>query len=284
MSKKNIVVDDTINSLKLPITLPILYPLINELSEQLANQSNPNPSQDIDNPIICSGCKNSFKPNLNNKQCLKCRERQKISNEKRKNKRILSGNQCLAITKENTQCKTILTDDCEYCKKHQGYSKWKKLTDSGQIICSNWERGCFEKTTTSFKTCNNCRSKTKLVNGKFINNNNNIPQNNIDDIIPIIVPQNLPNNDKRERRSTAIPLPDGLMQSDLPKYVIYCKEKVNPNEENESKIKFIEYFRVDKHPIIKRINSSKSHKFTIIQKLKEIKDKLKEELEKANSS
>jgi HNH endonuclease len=43
---------------------------------------------------------------------------------------------------------------------------------------------------------------------------------------------------KRKRKENAIPLPDGLKQSDLPKYVVYYKD------EREQR----EFFKVEKHP------------------------------------
>ena len=56
----------------------------------------------------------------------------------------------------------------------------------------------------------------------------------------------------------------------IPKYVVYYKECYN-----KEKQLFREFFKIEKHPKIKKpINSSKSNKFTILQKLEEIKKKL----------
>ena len=75
---------------------------------------------------------------------------------------------------------------------------------------------------------------------------------------------------KRKRKKTAKPLPDGLTQDMIPKYVVYYKDCYN-----KEKQLFREFFKIEKHPKIKKpINSSKSKKFTILQKLEEIKKKI----------
>ena len=58
----------------------------------------------------------------------------------------------------------------------------------------------------------------------------------------------------------------------IPKYVYYCKEVYN-KEKNLSR----EYFRIEKHPNLEKkcISGSKSNKLSIIDKLNEIKIKLK---------
>lgn len=74
-------------------------------------------------------------------------------------------------------------------------------------------------------------------------------------------------SDKRIRSKTAQPLPDGVTQEMIPKYVIYVKEVYN-KEKNLSR----DYFRIDGHPRLdKSHDGSKSMKKTIIQKLDEIK-------------
>lgn len=74
-------------------------------------------------------------------------------------------------------------------------------------------------------------------------------------------------SDKRTRSRTAQPLPDGIMQEMIPKYVIYVKEVYN-KEKNLSR----DYFRIDGHPRLgKSHDGIKSMKKTIIQKLEEIR-------------
>jgi hypothetical protein len=75
---------------------------------------------------------------------------------------------------------------------------------------------------------------------------------------------------KRERKKNAKQLPAGITQNMLPKYVVYYKECVN-----KEKNKYREFFKIEKHPKLKKaINSTKSNKIHIFDKLEEIKQKL----------
>ena len=78
------------------------------------------------------------------------------------------------------------------------------------------------------------------------------------------------NTDKRKRKQNAKPLPDGLTQDMIPKYVVYYQEFYD-----KDKTKSREYFKIEKHPEHdKLIIGSKSNKLSIQQKLTEIKNKL----------
>lgn len=74
------------------------------------------------------------------------------------------------------------------------------------------------------------------------------------------------NTDKRKRKKTAKPLPKGITQDMLPKFVNYyheCYDKKNN--------KYREFFKIENHPKIdKPITSSKSSKLSIEDKLEEI--------------
>ena len=50
------------------------------------------------------------------------------------------------------------------------------------------------------------------------------------------------NTGKRSRKKTARQLPDGIEQSDLPKYVVYYVEK------QKNKLGYRDYFKIEKHP------------------------------------
>ena len=80
---------------------------------------------------------------------------------------------------------------------------------------------------------------------------------------------------KRNRQRTAQDLPDGLTQDMMPKYVYYANETVKRNDGTEYKR---EYFRIEKHPKLtkKCWSSSKSIKISILEKLEQTKEKLKE--------
>jgi hypothetical protein len=70
------------------------------------------------------------------------------------------------------------------------------------------------------------------------------------------------NRDKAERRCDAIDLPDGINQSDLPKYIVYRKEILD-KVTNRSR----EYFYICNHPKLKRWETTKSNKVDINEKL-----------------
>jgi hypothetical protein len=82
------------------------------------------------------------------------------------------------------------------------------------------------------------------------------------------------NRDKCKRQYNAQALPDGLSQNDLPKYVVYYKEKYGPNKD-----KIRDWFNIEKHPKLegrKRWSTSKSMSITIRNKLDLAKEKLEE--------
>ncbi len=80
------------------------------------------------------------------------------------------------------------------------------------------------------------------------------------------------NRGKCKRKSNACNLPDGLVQSDLPKYVVYYKEKYG-----KEKDKVREWFNLERHPALdKRWSTSKSMNVSIQQKLVLIKEKIQE--------
>jgi hypothetical protein len=91
------------------------------------------------------------------------------------------------------------------------------------------------------------------------------------------IPKERKNTNKRIRNKKAIELPDKLTQEDIPKYIIYYREKTN-----SEKFPYRDFFRIEKHPaqnngIFKnRWSTSKSTKIPIRTKLEEAKKKLEE--------
>lgn len=80
------------------------------------------------------------------------------------------------------------------------------------------------------------------------------------------------NTDKRARKHNAKPLPEGLKQEDIPKFVVYYHEWLNTD-----KTRFREFFKIEKHPKLEKIwIGSKSNKISIQDKLQEAKNKLNE--------
>lgn len=76
---------------------------------------------------------------------------------------------------------------------------------------------------------------------------------------------------KRNRKYNAKPLPDGLTQDMIPKYVVYYNECYNKDKQL-----YREFFKIEKYPKLgkKIIIGSKSKKFSILEKLEQIKEKL----------
>ncbi len=79
------------------------------------------------------------------------------------------------------------------------------------------------------------------------------------------------NTGKRERKYNAKPLPDGIQQKDLPKYVTYNAEYEKEPDENGNKILKRDFFRIEKHPKQngKSWSSSKSKFMSIQEKLQQ---------------
>ena len=77
---------------------------------------------------------------------------------------------------------------------------------------------------------------------------------------------------KRNRKTKAQELPNGITQDMLPKYVTYNKECYN-----KEKDLWREFFRIERHPklTVCCLSSSKSNKICISDKLLEIKEKLR---------
>jgi hypothetical protein len=70
-------------------------------------------------------------------------------------------------------------------------------------------------------------------------------------------------NTKRERKTSAKPLPEGLTQDMMKKYVVYYHEWLN-----EEKTRSREFFKIEKHPKLDKIwIGSKSNKISILEKL-----------------
>lgn len=84
---------------------------------------------------------------------------------------------------------------------------------------------------------------------------------------------------KRARKTSAKPLPIGITQDMMKKYVVYYHEWLNVE-----KTKSREYFKIEKHPKLDKICvGTKSNKVSIIEKLNQI-NKIADELEKDNIS
>jgi len=82
------------------------------------------------------------------------------------------------------------------------------------------------------------------------------------------------NTGKRNRKYNARPLPDGIQQNELPKYVVYYVENTK-NEEGE-KIFKRDFFKIEKHPKLdKPWNTTKSNKVSARDKLEEAIEYLK---------
>lgn len=80
---------------------------------------------------------------------------------------------------------------------------------------------------------------------------------------------------KRERKHSAKPLPEGITQDMMQKYVVYYHEWLNPE-----KTKCREFFKIEKHPKLDKIYvGTKSNKISIEEKLEQV-NKVVNNLEK----
>jgi hypothetical protein len=83
------------------------------------------------------------------------------------------------------------------------------------------------------------------------------------------------NTGKRERKYNARPLPNGLVQSDLPKYITYNLDYEKELDSNGNRIIKRDYFRVEKHPKQEKSwATTKSKSVTIFEKLEQAKNYL----------
>ena len=83
------------------------------------------------------------------------------------------------------------------------------------------------------------------------------------------------NTDKRKRKHNAKPLPEGLKQEDMPKYVLFYSEKYGRDKENQH---YRCWFNIEKHPSQedKKWSTTKSSTLTLQEKLELAKEKLEE--------
>ena len=83
------------------------------------------------------------------------------------------------------------------------------------------------------------------------------------------------NTDKRKRKHNAKPLPEGLKQEDMPKYVLFYSEKYGKDKENQH---YRCWFNIEKHPSQegKKWSTTKSSTLTLQEKLELAKEKLEE--------
>lgn len=81
------------------------------------------------------------------------------------------------------------------------------------------------------------------------------------------------NTDKRNRKHNAKPLPEGLKQEDMPKYVLFYSEKYGKDKRNSRC-----WFNIEKHPSLngKKWSTSKAGTLSIQEKLELAKQKLNE--------
>ena len=84
------------------------------------------------------------------------------------------------------------------------------------------------------------------------------------------------NTDKRNRKYNARELPQDVLEDYIPKFVTYNKEVYN-KELGKTR----EFFRIEKHPTISNWSSTKSDKYSALEKLAQVYEKLNLELPEA---
>ena len=84
------------------------------------------------------------------------------------------------------------------------------------------------------------------------------------------------NTGKRERKHNARPLPEGITQKDLPKYVVYYVEYEKECDENGNRVMRRDFFKIEKYPKLEKPwASTKSKYVSAIDKLNETIEQLK---------
>ena len=163
-------------------------------------------------------------------------------------------------------------DKMPLIKEHSWY-----VTKSGHVAAS------IDKSTVKLGVfIANIGASTKANTVKYKNGNR------LDNRLANLEPTDEPEKRGKVRRKlTARDLPEGLAQSDLPKYVVYYNEKIYPiNKKYPNRRR--EFFRVEKHPAQNQSEldpndptikqgwaTSKSNTVTIHEKLNQAKEYLK---------
>jgi len=145
-------------------------------------------------------------------------------------------------------------DGTGYVNTHTKQDGTRTLTYLHQIICKKHNIKAF--TTLSVDHINRDKLDNRKENLRFATQS-----------------QQNQNTDKRNRKHNAKPLPEGLKQEDMPKYVLYYSEKYGKDKQNERC-----WFNVEKHPKLNGVkwSTSKSSLKTIQEKLNDAKQKLEE--------
>lgn len=116
--------------------------------------------EDIPHLKQCSTCKNLFKPTTH-KICEACLVRGEKIRKQQRQTHIEKGLCKAIIQSTGKRCDYKPMPNDTYCEKHQSYKKWKEMTDSGQRVCINWIRGCFQVLEVDDKAkCKRCKYLT----------------------------------------------------------------------------------------------------------------------------
>jgi hypothetical protein len=187
----------------------------------------------------------------------------------------------LMYCEKDTLCKLCIESykkilDFEIDKNSGKKLTWYKATN-GYIQTHNFEHKCYY----IHQIITNCYGNgggTKNISVDHIDQN---PLNNTLENLRVATRKEQEQNSKgikqgtkRERKSSAKDLPEGITQDMLKKYVVYYQEWLNKEHTRER-----EYFKVEKHPKLNKIwIGKKSNKISIQEKLEQA-NKIVDDLE-----
>ena len=188
----------------------------------------------------------------------------------------------LMYCEKDTICKICSDSYQKILDYESNINNDKKLTwykaSNGYIQTHNFEHKCYY----IHQIIMNCYGNGKGTKNISVDHIDQNPLNNSLENLRVATQKEQQDNcngikegTKRERKSTAKPLPEGILQNMMKKYVVYYQEWLDKEHTKQR-----EYFKIEKHPKLdKHWMTTKSNKVSIQDKLAQA-NKVIDDLEK----